>query len=266
MNYTRNLLLVVITAFSFAIPSIAELGKTLWIRDSAKPGTWKPQDGVCLYQDYMLNGCGAITEVRAGSLGIVLTEQSKPILPGKSIRIVKDTRRPVTTESVSAKMPASNAKNINLALGITAGTNYFYPNAHIQLALGRNWSIGVMPMFASYETDATSDVTAYGAYLTLTYYYTHFAFKGVQFEGGIGLNSSHIQQAATTTLGAVDDKQTSPAVKFTIGWAGRALWDLGLDIGVAAGVQYIGFDDTYVKDYHLSGIVPLMSAYLAYGF
>ena len=56
----------------------------------------------------------------------------------------------------------------------------------------------------------------------------------------------------------------------TVGWRGKAHWALGIDIGVAAGFQYVAEDSTFASavatanDFH--GILPLFQLSLGYSF
>ena len=79
------------------------------------------------------------------------------------------------------------------------------------------------------------------------------------FEGGVGL--FHVDAKAAT----IQSNQTTFGGKLSAGWRGRALWDLGLDIGVEAGLQYVS-TNTQNLDISFSGVLPLISAYIGYSF
>jgi hypothetical protein len=48
-------------------------------------------------------------------------------------------------------------------------------------------------------------------------------------------------------------------------WRGKALWGLGLDIGLGAGAQYV-FTGARTVTSGFVGLLPLFTAYLGYSF
>src|SRR5262249_45179098 len=143
-----------------------------------------------------------------------------------------------------------------------AGFSYYYPVINAQYALTKDISIGIEPMFASYGHNdglTSSSISAVGAYVTGSYYYTHSCFRGLIFSGGLGLIN------ISGSAGPVTDKSTAIAMRGTVGWRGKALWDLGLDIGVEGGLQYIGYSSSTLN-ITFSGILPMVTAFVGYSF
>lgn len=219
---------------------------------------WKVGDPVCVFQKGSLAGCGTLAGLTPTAGVVRLSETKLALILGDSIEVRRNARLPATTESVRESIADHRSATFDVALGLNAGFTYYYPMAHIQLALSRNFSIGLLPVFASYS--GTNRSTSFvGGYLTGTYYYTHYAFKGVFFEGGAGLVS------IKANSGSVSGESSPFGVRALVGWRGRALWDIGLDIGVGAGIQYV-FLDQSVVDTSFKGFLPLAQVTLAYSF
>jgi len=216
------------------------------------------QQSVCIYEADQLVGCGTVAGLTAHAASVQMASINRLPVEEALVTVTKQSRTPTSTGQVADTYNSLPKQTLSIGLGITTGFNYYYPDLTVQLALGRDISIGIEPMYASYS-HADSSVSAYGGYLTGTYYYTHAAFRGFMFEGGVGL--FHINAAAT----GVASSQTSFGGKLTAGWRGRALWDLGLDIGVEAGLQYVSTNTTNL-DISFSGVMPLISAYVGYSF
>lgn len=194
------------------------------------------------------------------SLLFSLPSFGQPVKQPPKPQQVRKAVQQETTEDVAQRFEAEKTQDsFDIALGLTAGHNYFYPNMHFQLALTRNWSLGLMPVYASY-TQNNNSVKFYGGFATLTYYHTHFAFKGFNFELGAGYFSIG---AKTDTIA---EQTVNPvAVKLTAGWRGRAVIGVPVDIGASLGGQYV-FLDTAPLDISYKKLLPMLSVYVAYPF
>jgi len=233
-------------------------GSQLWVADYAI-NEMRINDQVCLYQATTLLGCGVVNALTSQTAGIRITQRKvTSFYAGAQVIVRRNTRTVATTESVSETLAEPNKRQIvDLALGMSAGLNYFYPMLHLQLAVTRDFSIGLMPAFASYS-QGTNSVQLLGGYVTGTYYHSHYAFKGLNFEGGLGFFKITATSGTTETA--------SPfAAKFTVGWRGRALIGVPLDLGLAAGAQYI-FLATAPLSISFNGILPLITGYISYTF
>jgi hypothetical protein len=213
---------------------------------------------VCLYTGKLLTGCGKVTGLVRNAAVVALKEVKETPVVGAEVAIRASGRGLSSTAAMTETFNKPTALTMGLAAGITAGATYFYPNLHVQLVVARNWTIGLMPMFAK-SISGSSTVTAYGGYLTVGYYHTHSALRGLEFEVGGGAFSIE------GTSAGVSQSVFAPGGKATVGWRGKALWDLGLDLGVAAGVQYISIPANTVT-IAFSGLVPMLNAYVGYSF
>jgi len=217
------------------------------------------EEPVCIYAGTTLMGCGRVSAISSSAASVSMDEMKMQPYAGTEVSMKSSRRSPSSTADVSETFNKNQAsKTLGLALGITAGTKYFYPNAHIQLVVSRDWTVGLMPMFANYSANSNS-VSGYGGYLTVSYYHTHSALRGLEFEGGIGYFS--IKGVA----GAIEETGSGLGGKATVGWRGKALWDLGLDLGVAGGLQYLNIQ-TATLETSFNGLLPMITAYVGYSF
>ncbi len=232
--------------------------KLLWINQYTESKV-QPRQSVCVYERKQLVGCGV---VQTQSIDVLAVRVAKVnYLPERDTKVsVQLQVRKVSSveEETEVINTTAHPKYVTLDAGIEAGTNYYYPALHFQYAFSRDFSMGVQGMYASYSNGGNA-ITGYGGYVTATYYYTHPAFRGVMFEGGVGI--VNVKAAA----GLLTQQSSALSAKASVGWRGRALWDLGLDIGVAAGLQYIG-GDTSVLDISFHGVLPMLTAYIGYSF
>jgi hypothetical protein len=148
-------------------------------------------------------------------------------------------------------------KIADFALGFNAGLNYYYPTLTIQFGLGRTISLGVQGLFAKFRTSGV-DVSALGVFGLVTYYHTHFPFRGLYFQGGPGLFSIDLNDSTR------QEKQSPIAFQAQVGWRGKAHFALGFDLGIGLGLLYVSKANAPVIPLNFSGIMPLFNAFVAY--
>lgn len=117
----------------------------------------------------------------------------------------------------------------NLSGGISAGFAFFYPMVHLQKSIGSYVALGLMPVYFK-SSGSNLSVGAIGGILTFNYYGNEY-FRGFWTQVGVG---AYKFSASNSTL---EERNTSIAVFSTVGW--RGYWDLGLNVGVGAGLQYV---------------------------
>jgi len=229
-----------------------------YIITSAEP-TWKVNDSVCLYDGKKELGCGIIAQKTPEKMGIKLTVVQGALRAGQTLSLRKDGRIPASTAATTTQdiLPTNPKNNFDFAAGLNAGFNYFYPMVHAQMAITNDLSIGVMPMYFS-SSDLNYKLSGVGGYLTVNYYYTHFPFRGLYFQGGIGLYSMDLEQSTGTT------KINPLAFTTSAQWRGKAYWGIPFDIGVGAGIQYLMKDNNATVTIGFSGLLPLFTAYLGF--
>jgi hypothetical protein len=221
---------------------------------------WAPNDTVCGFEENRKVFCGMITQISSQKLDVHMDQKEGSLSRGMwlTLRPLSRAVAAQTTEEL-VEQTNSETKTHDIALGMSAGINYFFPEAHLQLALGRAFSIGIEPVYVSYS-DTQTNVSAYGGFLTAAYYITHFPFRGFYAEGGVGLYSITASQ-----VGQVSTKTTQPAASLTLNWRGRASWELGLDIGVGVGIQYV-VPAPGALTQAFSGVLPLFQVCLGFPF
>lgn len=117
----------------------------------------------------------------------------------------------------------------NLSLGISAGFSFFFPMIHFQRRVSPYLSFGLMPLYFS-TSGGSSKIGAVGGMVTFNYYGNEY-FRG--FWGQLGVGAYRFNATTATT----EQSATSLSLLGTVGW--RGYWDLGLNVGVGAGVQYV---------------------------
>lgn len=144
----------------------------------------------------------------------------------------------------------------NLSGGIHAGLSSFFPMVHLQKSIGSYFALGLMPVFSKTSTTGT-EVSALGAVLTFNYYGNEY-FRGFWTQVGVGMYKYTADSSATLTTTALSESASSLAVMATAGW--RGYWDLGLNVGVGAGLQFIqdaNFSTIDIKSDNIQPVIVL---------
>lgn len=230
---------------------------------------WEMGDSVCVYQGGRELSCGNIVKV-TDSAGILrLQSPNSMVKKGLIVRLSKSAvakplpaetsfntfekrpnpntpytpqRKPsaLLLQSVPKEKEASNLYH-NLSGGFSVGNGFYFPLIHFQRAVNPQIALGIMP---SYFSVATGSGTLSALALTATAnYYGHDFFRGLWLQGGLGASF------LSTTNAGVEQQATSFMTILTVGW--RGYWDLGLNIGVCGGIQYL--NDPNFNNVRLSG-------------
>jgi hypothetical protein len=219
---------------------------------------WAPNDGLCIFDSNRSSICGTVTVATKDTLKIEINDGEVRFQRGAWVVLRKLSRPLASLNSSELLEQSEERKTHDVALGVATGFNYFFPTLQLQQALNKDFSIGIMPLYVNYSTDGSS-VTAFGGFATASYYYTHFPFRG--FYGQIGAGFYSIN----ATVGSSSESHGQPAFLGTLNWRGRASWELGLDIGVSLGLQYVvPVARTLTNDF--SGVLPLLMVSLGLPF
>ncbi len=261
MNLLKTVLILIVIShqiFGSEVLKSDDQDNTLWISSGPRDSI-KVKDRLCVYKAMGMVGCGEVIVQTRDRFALRMYDKRAKALKGEVVSLRKTKRTIATTEQLASKFEDGSKRSIvDLALGFNAGLNYYYPSLHFQIALNRNFSLGISPAYAKYSQSDDS-VTLFGGYITATYYYTHFAFKGVNFEGGLG----YFNVKASSSLAS--EEMSPMAAKLTAGWRGRALIGLPIDFGGALGAQYI-FSNNSPLDTTFKGFLPLLNVFVAYCF
>ncbi len=214
---------------------------------------WKAKDRVCVLQRAREVACGVVVKVAVKGAIVRLDQPNYDILAGD--RVVSKYQAVPGGQSAAAPLinsvpeaEDSDTHFANVALGGVAGTNFFYPVVNFQVAVAPTISLGLTGLFFNYSNELNT-LLAFGGMATVNYYSQEY-FRGlwVQLGGGI---------AAISVSGASPpESATAFAGLATVGW--RGYWDLGFNIGVGAGLQYLGdpaFQNTVLTS---AGIKPIV--------
>jgi hypothetical protein len=219
---------------------------------------WAPNDSLCIFNSNRSSLCGIVKVATQDSLTIGINDGEVNVQRGSWVVLRKLTRPLASLNSTELLEQSEERRTHDIALGIATGFNYFFPTLHFQQAINKDFSVGLMPLYVNYSSDGSS-VSAWGGFATASYYYTHFPFRG--FYGTVGAGFYSI----SASVGNSSESHTQGAFLGTMNWRGRASWELGLDIGVSLGLQYVlPVTRTLTNDF--SGLLPLLMVSLGFPF
>lgn len=218
---------------------------------------WVLDDRVCVYHGTSRVICGVVLKVTPKGAIAKLEQPSNDVLAGDEIR-AGSTRRP-TALLQTAEVGGSEGRpsHFDLTGGLSFSYSFFFPMLNFQIAMGPNFAIGLSPLYFK-STDNTGSLGAFGGYLNLNYYNSEY-FRGLWVSLGGGLLMFSADDGIDPTQSA-----SAPAFMATVGW--RGYWDLGLNIGVGAGVQYISKPDFTNITVNSAGIQPLLVVDVGFNF
>jgi hypothetical protein len=257
-------------------------------QDEQKP--WRVGDRLCVFEDRQEIECGEVTKSN-GKMAIVKldapndrvfqgarvkTESTKTTnnrygrsVPPQERRDGRDNidepeellapppngdgdrkgRRPAAKLLSSyEKVEGVSNPDWNFSFGISAGFTFFFPMVHFQRRLSTYVALGIMPVYFRSSASTTS-VGAYGGVLTFNYYGNEY-FRGFWGQFGAGMYQFSAANATTT------ESATSLSLMGTVGW--RGYWDLGLNVGVGAGLQYVTDPQFTTTDIRAVNVQPLI--------
>lgn len=218
---------------------------------------FRVRDYVCVTQDGRDVACGTVLKVTPKAAIVKLDSRSQDVARGDRVRLAPSGRKPAMALLDSVGMDESSGIfHNNLSGGISAGINFFFPTVNYQHTVSSEIALGVLPTFFAVSVNDTS-VKALGGYLTGNYYGNEY-FRGMWIQGGPGLFYFD------TVSGEIQESGTAFAFLATAGW--RGYWDLGFNIGVAAGFQYIQEPNIGVVEIRSSGFQPLVVLDVGFNF
>ena len=237
---------------------------------------WKENDGVCVIQGWREIVCGVVIKVTDKLAIVKLKNQNNEISRGDKVRF--EPTAAVNTRAVApvaaatpaqpdrkpaAKLLQSVTKDdvlkqetYCLSGGFSVGNGFYFPLIHFERMVAPKISVGVMPVYFNVSGEGGS-LSSFGGLLTGNYYSLD-SFHGLWVSAGGGVHF------LSSTVGAIEQQSTSPVFIGTVGWRGS--WDLGLNVGVAAGLQYLkdpGFTNMKLSG---AGIQPLVLLDLGFAF
>lgn len=134
----------------------------------------------------------------------------------------------------------------DLTIGGTIGLNHFYPLLNFQFAVGKRIALGLVPLYFAQSQDVVS-ISGLGAHLTFNYYHD-YAYRGLWVQVGAGAIKFN------ASVPGSEESQTRLSFLGTVGW--RQRWDLGINVGAGAGVQFIVNQDLQLVDLSYRNLQP----------
>lgn len=226
---------------------------------------WAMGDRACFYQNNEEIVCGRVALSTASHAVVKLEEPNALIARGDKARLislqtetrrVESSRKPAALIESNEKLETPPTYLHNFSGGVTVGSGFYFPLLHFQRMVTEHIAIGLMPLYSRVSAD-TGSISALGGYATINYYGNEF-FHGLWFQGGAGVYLlSH--ESATK-----DEQATCPAFIATAGW--RGYWDLGFNVGLAGGFQYLR--DPNFTSVKLSGsnLSPMLLVDIGFNF
>jgi hypothetical protein len=226
---------------------------------------WKVDDRVCVWKKNEALGCGKVIKSSQKGAVVKLERDLPQMVEGDEVRMVGAERQ---TNAVPYRLldstegnpeileSTSSVPENDLTAGISVGLSFFFPVLHYQRALSPNFAIGIMPVYF-HTSSGDSSVGALGIQLTANYYGNDF-FRGLWVQFGTGIYSF----SATVSNG--DENGRSIAFLGTVGW--RSSWALGLNVGVAAGLQYLSDPHLPSVDVRAASVQPVVILDVGVGF
>jgi hypothetical protein len=219
---------------------------------------WTIGDNVCVIQVAKEVACGVVIRVSTKGAVLKLDNRNTDIVRGDMVRLVPPTTRKPAAVLLNSVEKDDNARayGFNVSAGISAGLNFFFPLIQLQRSIGPYFAIGLMPTYFK-AAGADSSVSAFGGLLTANYY-NHEYFRGLWAQLGGGILSLTVDNQGVT------QKASTPIFLSTVGW--RGYWDLGLNVGIAAGLQYIQNPNFASVEIHSFGVQPLVLLDIGFNF
>ena len=272
--------LLMVSSMAYAQGSVVKVSRSqqYLVISRAPSFPWRKGARLCVFNQERALGCGAILKLskKAAVLKldkaspfvakgdkVVVGEQPTPKVARLSRRkknspppLSREPRQPATLLTDSYAEPKAPIDGWNLSGGISAGFTFFFPMLHLQRRLGSYYAIGIQPSYFRSSAEGAS-VGAIGGLLTLNYYGNEY-FRGMWLQLGAGLQRFDVENFGANETG------TSPTVIGTFGW--RGYWDLGLNVGVALGAQYVVDPEFATTEIQATGIQPVFVLDVGFNF
>jgi len=241
------LLFAALPAIAAEVTHIGETGRVIAIsRDEGRE--WKLGEQVCAYRLGQEKGCGVVIKlIKKGAL-IKLPVANFEIAKGDQVQSVELGRSPASDrpELLSSSVKPSESRfRWDLTGGLNVTSSFFFPTLHLQVSPFPRITVGLLLSYVDSSLGSTT-LTAFGVSATVGYY-TQDNFRGFWVQGGAGRYYKSNAPTGNVTAGAF---------LLTAGW--RGYWDLGLNIGAAAGIHYISNTKVTTVGSQASELQPLL--------
>jgi hypothetical protein len=193
---------------------------------------WQINDRICVIQNGSKVDCGVVIKTKE-KYSIVKLKNGSSLI-GRGDQVILENRQnkpsllisaePLPVESNSEKTPFHL-----LSLGGTLGPGVFYPDLHFQRIIEPELAVGFMPAYINITSSAQT-LSSVSLLATANYYPKEF-YRKWWIHGAMGL------AFMSTQTGTV--QQQSAAFQALLAGGYRFKLDVGINVGVAVGFQYI---------------------------
>lgn len=265
MHMRVSIFLFFVFASSLHAAAVLRVGKDMTnIAISHDPARkWAMGERVCILQRFQEIACGVIVKVVPQGAVVRLSAPSNDVMAGdKAVGKPQTGAAPAQQKLVAPLMDSvpdsqeSGMHSFNLSGGVAVGTSFFYPTLSAQLTVAPTIAVGINTFFLSAPSSIYT-LLAFGGAATVNYY-AHEYFRGLWVQVAAGLGHFRLSDGVTTETATVFTSST------TVGW--RGYWDLGLNIGAGAGLQFWGSPSFTSGTVTASGFQPFLCVDIGISF
>ena len=241
--------------------TITQKGKRLNVMKSDKKKELVEGDLTCITTDlksiptYIT--CGIVKKLNDGRLALgtsLEVEAMKGLKQLASVDSQAGNSEGTSEQTISSNFPS----DWNVGAGFTAGNNYLFSQISFEHRVSPEITLGVMPLLSMAST-ADSKITAYGGFVTATYYFTRKeSMTGLFGRAGVGVYAVRLKDSDT-------DETLS-------NWGGMMLGGYRGNLGkgftalAGLGLQYLKKPNANSNKLTYEGLLPLLTAELGYRF
>jgi hypothetical protein len=200
--------------------------------------------------------CGQVIKVMSRGLIFSAASAKHDLSAGETVTLRRggggSSRRVASTEESYTEAPSRSRGEISN--DFVVGANLLQPFLRYEHSLGRNFSIGLMPIYLDYSADSGT-LNGFGGYLTLSYYFSQ-AFRGFWLMAGGGFYKF------TASLSSTSESGSTPGVLAALGY--RWLLRSGLNVSLGVGMQYLANPQT--PSLQFTSLFPAAMLDIGYAF
>lgn len=241
--------------------TIGQKGKRLNVMKSNKTKELVEGDLTCITTDlknvptYIT--CGIVKKLNDGRLALGTSLEVEAMKGMKQLASLESQTG--NSEGTSEQIISNNfPSDWNVGAGFTAGNNYLFSQISLEHRVSPEITLGVMPLLSMAST-SDSKITAYGGFVTATYYFTRKeSLTGLFGRAGVGVYAVRLKDSDT-------DETLS-------NWGGMMLGGYRGNLGkgftalAGLGLQYLKKPNANSNKLTYEGLLPLLTAELGYRF
>ncbi len=243
---------------------LKQSGTSILYQADEEGPVYKVGDAICFYEQARKVACGKVGKTSGQKLIVKISGRSKGFnfYQGQELdakgRAGGASGGAAGSDEGSESSDSSGSHDVfDISLGGVAGTTFFFPLANFQLALGNNFSLGVVPIWVPSGTGGAT-FTAMGGELNFNFYFSR-VFDHFSIQLGGGVMTITVSNPSGTLSESILAIFGTASLQYRLALASK------LDFGLGAGGMYVsGTLNNFTIG--LSGILPMGQAFLAYSF